>query len=64
VPQALTATAQALYGAVGIGLASAAVTLAAGWLYGRLGGSGFYVMPMLCSAALPVSIGLLGRDIK
>lgn len=61
VPQELAATAQALYGTVGIGLASAALTLLAGWLYGRFGGASFYVMALFCAAGIPVSVGLRGR---
>jgi PPP family 3-phenylpropionic acid transporter len=57
-PQELAATAQALYGTVGIGLASAALTLLSGWLYGRFGGASFYLMALFCAAAIPVAAGL------
>ena len=58
VPQELAATAQALYGTVGIGLASAALTILSGWLYGRFGGASFYLMALFCAAAIPVAAGL------
>jgi PPP family 3-phenylpropionic acid transporter len=58
VPHELAATAQALYGTVGIGLASAALTILSGWLYGRFGGASFYLMALFCAAAIPVAAGL------
>lgn len=61
-PQALAATAQAVYGTVGIGLATALLTLASGWLYGRLGGQAFWVMAVLSAAALPFAAGLRSRN--
>jgi PPP family 3-phenylpropionic acid transporter len=60
VPSDLTATAQAIYGTVGIGAASALLTLASGWLYGRMGGHAFVVMSVFCLAAMPVA-GALRR---
>jgi MFS transporter, PPP family, 3-phenylpropionic acid transporter len=59
VPPGLAATAQALYSTVGIGLASALLTISSGWLYSRLGGQAFLAMSMLCVAALPVALSLL-----
>jgi MFS transporter, PPP family, 3-phenylpropionic acid transporter len=53
VPQGLEGTAQAIYGTVGIGAASAVLTLASGALYARLGAPGFWVMAALCALALP-----------
>jgi PPP family 3-phenylpropionic acid transporter len=53
VPQGLEGTAQAIYGTVGIGAASALLTLVSGALYGRLGAQGFSVMAALCVLALP-----------
>ena len=44
VPAALAATAQALYGTVGVGLASVVLTLLSGWAYGRFGARGFWIM--------------------
>jgi PPP family 3-phenylpropionic acid transporter len=57
VPPHLAATAQALY-AFGAGATTAALTLASGWLYGGLGARGFFVMALLCAAALPLTRGL------
>jgi MFS transporter, PPP family, 3-phenylpropionic acid transporter len=57
VPPHLAATAQALY-AFGAGATTAALTLASGWLYGGLGAHGFFVMALLCAAALPLTRGL------
>src|SRR5581483_7628129 len=52
VPEGLAGSAQAIYG-TGIGSASAVVTFASGALYGRLGAGGFWLMAVLCAAALP-----------
>lgn len=57
-PRQLAATAQTLYGAVGIGLASALLTFLSGPLYARLGGEAFWVMAALCAVALPLTLGL------
>ena len=54
VPPGLEGTAQAIYGTVGIGAASALLTLLSGALYGRMGGQGFWVMAALCALALPL----------
>ena len=53
VPPGLEGTAQALYGTVGIGGASAVLTLVSGALYARLGAHGFWAMAALCALALP-----------
>ena len=58
VPGSLAATAQALYGTVAMGAAGAAVTLASGPLYGRLGAGAFWFMAGLCALALPTSAWL------
>jgi MFS transporter, PPP family, 3-phenylpropionic acid transporter len=58
VPASLAATAQAIYGTVGIGVATALVTLASGWLYARMGSHAFAIMSLLCLAALPLARGL------
>jgi PPP family 3-phenylpropionic acid transporter len=58
VPDNLAATAQAIYGTVGVGAATAIVTLASGWLYGRLGAAAFAVMAALCVAAMPIARSL------
>ena len=53
VPPGLEGTAQALYGTVGVGAASAVLTLVSGALYARLGAHGFWVMAALCALAVP-----------
>ena len=53
-PQGLEATAQALYGTLGIAL-SALLTVSSGLLYGRVGAQGFFVMAALCALALPLT---------
>jgi PPP family 3-phenylpropionic acid transporter len=55
VPAPLSATALTLYGTVAIGAATAALTLASGWLYGAIGAAGFWVMAALCAVALPLA---------
>jgi MFS transporter, PPP family, 3-phenylpropionic acid transporter len=62
VPAHLAATAQAVYGTVGVGAATALLTLLSGWLYARMGPSAFAVMSLLCLLALPVATGLRGRE--
>lgn len=58
VPSDLAATGIAVYGTVGAGASSVIVTLASGWLFGRLGGSGFLAMSLLCASALPIAWAL------
>jgi PPP family 3-phenylpropionic acid transporter len=55
VPQGLEGTAQAIYGTVGIGAASALLTFVSGALYARLGAQGFWVMAALCALAFPLT---------
>lgn len=55
VPAGLEGTAQAIYGTVGIGAATAMLTFASGALYARLGAQGFWVMAALCAIALPLT---------
>jgi MFS transporter, PPP family, 3-phenylpropionic acid transporter len=55
VPQGLEGTAQAIYGTVGIGAASAVLTIISGMLYARLGAQGFWIMSGLCVLALPLT---------
>ena len=62
VPPGLAATAQAIYGTLGIGAATAILTIASGWLYSALGGLAFLAMSLLCLAALPVAFSLLGAE--
>ena len=54
VPPALAGTAQAVYGLIGVGGATALLTVFSGWLYGRFGADGFWAMAVLCSLAFPV----------
>ena len=58
VPRELAATAQAIYGTVGIGAATAVLTLVSGWLYASIGPQAFIVMSLLCLVALPVAVAL------
>ena len=58
VPPGLEGTAQAIYGTIGVGAASALLTLASGVLYGRFGAPAFWAMAALCAAALPVALRL------
>jgi MFS transporter, PPP family, 3-phenylpropionic acid transporter len=55
VPPRLAATAQAFYGTVAVGVASALLTLGSGPLYVQEGASGFWVMAGLCAAAIPAA---------
>jgi PPP family 3-phenylpropionic acid transporter len=54
VPPALAGTAQAIYGLVGVGGATAVLMIVSGWLYTHFGSAGFWVMALLCIAAFPV----------
>jgi PPP family 3-phenylpropionic acid transporter len=58
VPDGLEGTAQAIYATVGIGAATALITLMSGILYSKLGAQGFWVMAVLCALALPLSYKL------
>jgi len=60
VPPGFEGTAQALYATVGVGAASALLTLASGSLYGSLGPQAFWFMAALCAAALPLTLRLRG----
>jgi PPP family 3-phenylpropionic acid transporter len=55
VPDGLEGTAQAIYATVGIGAATALMTLMSGILYSKLGAQGFWLMAVLCALALPVA---------
>jgi PPP family 3-phenylpropionic acid transporter len=61
VPRRLAATVQALYGALGVGAATAFVAACSGWLYGQLGAHAYWVMSVLSLAALPVAAKLRAR---
>jgi PPP family 3-phenylpropionic acid transporter len=54
VSSALAGTAQAVYGLVGVGGATAVLMILSGWLYMHYGPAGFWAMALLCIAALPV----------
>jgi MFS transporter, PPP family, 3-phenylpropionic acid transporter len=54
VPSALAGTAQAVYGLVGVGGATAVLMILSGWLYMHYGPAGFWAMALLCIVALPV----------
>jgi PPP family 3-phenylpropionic acid transporter len=58
VPAGLEATAQAVYGTLGIGAATALLTFASGFLYAWAGAQAFWVMGVLCAAALPLAFKL------
>lgn len=58
IPDELAATAQAIYGTVGVGAATAVLTLISGFLYARTGAAAFAVMSALCLAALPIARSL------
>ncbi len=53
VPADLAASAQALYGAVAVGAANAALTAASGAIFARYGAHGFAFMAALCLLAAP-----------
>ena len=58
VPDRLSATAQTVYGTGALGIASAVLTVASGYLYGRFGIHAFWVTAALCAMALPLVRGL------
>jgi PPP family 3-phenylpropionic acid transporter len=58
VPDGLEGTAQAIYATVGIGAATALITLLSGMLYSGLGARGFLAMAALCALALPLTYKL------
>ena len=58
VPFALAATAQAVYGTLALGAANVVLTLGSGFLYARFEGQAFWMMALLCAAAIPLTRGL------
>jgi PPP family 3-phenylpropionic acid transporter len=60
VPPGFEGTAQALYATVGVGAASALLTLASGSLYSSLGPPAFWFMAALCAVAVPLTLSLRG----
>jgi MFS transporter, PPP family, 3-phenylpropionic acid transporter len=55
IPHHLAATAQALYGTVAVGISTALLTVVSGPLYASLRGAAFWVMAILCVAAIPLA---------
>lgn len=58
VPDRFAATAQTLYGTGALGIASATMTLASGYLYGLFGSHAFWFMAACCAIAVPFARGL------
>jgi PPP family 3-phenylpropionic acid transporter len=58
IPPALAATAQAIYGTVAVGAVSAILTPVSGPLYGAFGPRAFWVMALLCAAALSIAFAM------
>jgi PPP family 3-phenylpropionic acid transporter len=58
VPADLAATAQAFYGTVAMGAASAVFSAASGPLYASVGASAFWAASALCLAAIPLTGGV------
>jgi MFS transporter, PPP family, 3-phenylpropionic acid transporter len=60
VPDHLAATAQALYSTMAVGISTALLTVVSGSLYASLGGEAFWVMAILCAAAIPLARRMTG----
>ena len=58
VSDRLAATAQTVYGTGALGIASATMTFASGYLYGLFGLHAFWAMAAVCAVAIPLSRGL------
>jgi PPP family 3-phenylpropionic acid transporter len=58
VPERLAATAQTVYGALALGIASAVLTFGSGYFYGWFGMRAFWAMAALCACALPLVGGI------
>lgn len=58
VPPGQAATAQSLHASLGVGVATALLTLVCGPLYASWGGGVFWLMAALCGLAVPVALGL------
>jgi MFS transporter, PPP family, 3-phenylpropionic acid transporter len=54
----LAATAQAVYGTVAVGAATALLMFASGWLYAWIGNVAFWMMALLCAFAVPLAFEL------
>jgi PPP family 3-phenylpropionic acid transporter len=57
VPWDLAGTAQAIYGLIGVGGATAVLTVSSGWLFAYFGPSAFWAMALLCVLALRALTG-------
>jgi PPP family 3-phenylpropionic acid transporter len=64
VPSRLLATAQILYGTCALGLASAVMTIASGYLYSWFGMQAFWAMALLCALAVPLIRGMPVEDTR
>ena len=64
IPLRLAATAQTVYGTLGVGIAVAVLTFASGVIYEHLGGRGFWVMAALCVTAVPIARRLRVLDCR
>jgi PPP family 3-phenylpropionic acid transporter len=58
VPDRLSGTAQTVYGTAALGIASAVMTVASGYLFGWFGIQAFWGMAALCAMALPLIRGI------
>jgi MFS transporter, PPP family, 3-phenylpropionic acid transporter len=58
IPDRLAATAQTIYGTGALGIASATMTLASGYLYDLFGLHAFWIMAACCATAVPFARGL------
>jgi PPP family 3-phenylpropionic acid transporter len=58
VPIKLAATAQTFYATIAMGATSAAVTLAAGPIYGHFGAAAFWAMAAMCALSIPAARGI------
>src|SRR3984885_9266954 len=63
-PPALAATAQGIYGGIALGTMTAIMTLVSGPLYAAFGAHAFWVMALLCAAALPIAFAMRGISIN
>jgi PPP family 3-phenylpropionic acid transporter len=64
IPDRLSATAQTVYGTGALGIASAVMTIASGYLYEWFGAQAFWGMAALCAIALPLIRGIVCAPAK
>ena len=62
VPREFAGTAQAVYGTIGVGIATSALTFVSGELYSLFAAHAFWVMAALALIALPLTPGLRAQD--